>query len=223
MTGAAESRGVFITLEGIEGVGKSTQARFIVEHLEASGVDVDATREPGGTPLAESIRRIVLDPDGEPVPPRCELLLMFASRSAHVANRIRPALDRGTWVVCDRFTDATLAYQGAGRGMPTDDIRQLATWVHPRTWPDITFLLDAPVEVAIERQQARGGADRFERERAAFFERVRQGYRDIAAAEPERVRIVDASGDVERVRQEIRATLDILLAGHGLTTAGRAP
>ncbi len=205
-------RGRFITLEGIEGVGKSTQMARACEHLAAAGKPVETTREPGGTPLAEAIRGLVLSPQaGEPVPALCELLLMFASRAAHVANRIEPWLAQGRWVVCDRFTDATLAYQGGGRGVSAKRIRRLASWVHPDGWPDLTLLLDAPVDMALARRAARGAADRIEQEERAFFEAVRETYLDIAAAEPSRIRVIDASQSVEAVSAAIARELNSLL------------
>ena len=208
-------RGRFVTLEGIEGVGKSTQMSRARKHLAAAGLAVQTSREPGGTPLAEAIRDLVLSPGSdEPVPPLCELLLMFASRAAHVANRIEPWLADGRWVLCDRFTDATLAYQGGGRGVSAAQIRRLASWVHPRGWPDLTLLLDAPVDVALARRAARGAADRIELEERAFFETVRQAYLDIAAAEPHRVRVIDAAQPAADVGRAIERELDRLVAAN---------
>ncbi len=164
--------GRFITLEGIEGAGKSTVARTIFEWLQARGIAAVLTREPGGTPLAERVRELVLKPDGEAIPPTAEMLLMFAARSLHVANLIRPALARGDWVVCDRFTDATRAYQGGGRGADPANIESLARLVHPDLTPDLTLLLDLPVTVGLARARSRAGlTDRFEQERGPFFER----------------------------------------------------
>jgi dTMP kinase len=172
-------KGRFITVEGGEGVGKTTQLVVIQEVLVASGLECIMTREPGGTPRAERIRELLLTPTDEPMPPMCELLLMFAARSTHLENVIKPALDRGTWVVSDRFTDATYAYQGAARGMPEGDISTLENLVQRSVRPDLTLLLDAPVEVALQRARQRNQGqqtDRFELERAGFFERVRAGY-----------------------------------------------
>ncbi len=186
--------GRFVTFEGIEGVGKSTQVARVRARLEASGRRVIATREPGGTPLAERIRDVVLGGTAEAVPPAAELLLMFAARAVHTANLIRPALARGDWVLCDRYTDATHAYQGGGRGVPEREIASLAALAHPGLAPDLTLLLDAPVSVALGRARARGGeADRIEGETIAFFERARARYLEIARREPDRVRIVDAT------------------------------
>ncbi len=200
-------QGRFITFEGGEGVGKSTQIRRAAAWLEAQGVEVVLTREPGGTPRAEQLRRILLERTDEPMPQSCELLLMFAARASHLANLIEPAVARGAWVLCDRFTDATYAYQGGGRGLPAADIDALVRIVHPQRQPDLTVLLDAPVAVGMARARARngtGGPDRFESERAEFFERVRQNYLQRAAQEPARFRVVDATGALEHVEVAIR-------------------
>jgi len=207
-------QGRFITFEGGEGVGKSTQIKRAAAWLEAQGVEVVLTREPGGTPRAEQLRRMLLEPTDEPMPQSCELLLMFAARSSHLANLIEPAVARGAWVLCDRFTDATYAYQGGGRGLPTADIDALVRIVHPHRQPDVTLLLDAPSAVGMARARARNGAngpDRFESERAEFFERVRQTYLQRAAQESARFRVVDASGELEQVELAIRAALQPLL------------
>lgn len=191
---AARTRGRFITLEGVEGSGKSTLASALATALRARGLTVHQTREPGGTPLAETLRGIVLARGAEPLPPAAELLLMFAARAVHVANLIQPALARGDWVICDRFTDASLAYQGAGRGMDLAQIRALAAIAHPGLAPDLTLLLDLPAATGLLRARGRGdGGDRFEDEALAFFERVRAGYLALAAAEPRRYRILDAT------------------------------
>ena len=207
-------QGRFITFEGGEGVGKSTQIRRAAAWLEAAGVEVVLTREPGGTPRAEQLRRILLERTDEPMPQSCELLLMFAARASHLANLIEPAVVRGAWVLCDRFTDATYAYQGGGRGVPTADIDALVRIVHPQRQPDLTVLLDAPIAIGMARARMRNGTDgpdRFEAEHAEFFERVRQNYLQRAAQEPARVRVVDASGDLEHVASAIRAALQPLL------------
>ena len=162
-------RGKFITIEGIEGVGKSTNMRVLVERLVSAGQQVLTTREPGGTPLAEDIRDILKDRHEEPMPEIAELLLMFAARSLNVNNVIIPALEAGHWVVCDRFTDSSRAYQGGGRGLPMETIDRLADWVHGDAWPDVTILLDAPVEIGMQRASRRGLPDRFEQERHDFF------------------------------------------------------
>jgi dTMP kinase len=205
--------GRFITLEGIEGAGKSTVARFAREWLEARGKRVTLTREPGGTPLAERVRQLVLDRQGEPITPPTETLLMFAARGLHVENLIRPALARGDWVVCDRFTDATRAYQGAGRGVNGAWIEQLAAEIQRGLTPDCTLLLDLPVSAGLERVQKRSGpapTDRFEEEPAKFFERVREAYLELARVEPKRIRIINAAGSVEEVQQAVVAVLESL-------------
>lgn len=203
--------GRFITLEGIEGAGKSTVARFVLEWLKSRNLAAVLTREPGGTPLAERIRELVLKPDGEAIPAAAETLLMFAARSIHLANLIRPALARGEWVICDRFTDATRAYQGGGRGLDPAGIEALATLVHPDLKPDLTLLLDLPVAQGLARAQARRGQiDRFEQERAPFFERVRAAYLAVAHAEPERFCIVDAGRELPQVQAAVTQALEAL-------------
>jgi dTMP kinase len=188
------TRGRFITIEGIEGAGKSTLLQALADHVHAQGHAVCTTREPGGTPLAEDIRRLVLERRADGMPPVTELLLMFAARAAHVAQRIEPALARGEWVLCDRFTDASRAYQGAGRAIPAAAIESLANVAHPGLAPDLTLLLDLPPSVGLARARSRGaGGDRFEDEQLAFFTRVREGYLRLAAAEPQRIRILDAT------------------------------
>ena len=206
--------GRFITFEGIEGVGKSTQVRLAADYLRARSIDVVVTREPGGTPLAEAIRRLVLEPQGEAVDAVSELLLMFASRAVHLGNLVEPALARGAWVLCDRFTDATEAYQGGGRGVPLEHIRALERIAQRGRRPDLTLLLDLPVGQAMERSRQRGGQnDRFESEQSAFFERVRAGYLAILEREPTRVRRIDASGPVDQVAQAVRELLGPLAGG----------
>jgi dTMP kinase len=209
--------GRFITLEGIEGAGKSTVARFVRDWLTERGITVRATREPGGTPLAERVRELVLNRQGETITPATETLLMFAGRGLHVENLIRPALERGEWVVCDRFTDATRAYQGAGRGISSEWIEQLATAVQRGQQPDCTLLMDLPVAVGLERVRQRAGTrqptDRFEEEPARFFERVRDAYLALARAEPRRIRIIDASRNVEDVQRQVAAVLATLVPG----------
>jgi dTMP kinase len=208
------STGLFLTLEGIEGAGKSTVADLIGSSLTRQGIAVRLTREPGGTPLAERVRRIVLERGTESVSPVTETLLMFAARALHVENVIRPALARGEWVVCDRFTDATRAYQGGGRGVDVGLIDALAGAVHGDLAPDCTLLLDLPVEAGLARARSRQGAtataDRFEAENVAFFERVRAAYRALAAREPGRIRVIDATvplPEVERTVTEILTEL----------------
>lgn len=205
--------GRFITFEGIEGVGKSTQVRHLATELAGRGLEVVCTREPGGTPLAEQIRAVVLSVRDEPLPPGAELLLMFAARAVHLENLIRPALARGAWVLCDRFTDATWAYQGAGRGLPDADIAALESQVQRGLVPDLVVLLDAPPRVGMDRAARRGGVvDRFETEQQEFFAAVRAGYLARAARWPDRYLVVDASGSEQAVREIIRAALAPRLA-----------
>jgi dTMP kinase len=204
-------RGKFITVEGIEGVGKSTNVSVIREAIEARGLQVLTTREPGGTPMAEQIRGLLLEHGDEPMPDIVELLLMFAARALHVNNVIKPALDEGIWVICDRFTDTSRAYQGAGRGFPLSDINRMADWVHGDLQPDLTILLDAPVETGIARAGKRSEPDRIEAEKVEFFIRARDCFLSLAAAEPERFAVVDANRDQAAVRTTIDAvTNDIL-------------
>ena len=204
-------RGLFITVEGTEGVGKSTQMDFVESRLRDAGIDVVRTREPGGTPLAEKIRRILLDHGEEELPDTAELLLFFASRSLNIENAIRPSLEKGSWVLCDRFTDASRAYQGAGRGQHPERIDTLAEWVHGDLNPDVTLLLDAPAEVGLERARSRGEADRLETEKLPFYVRVREHYRALAAAEPERFAIVDAAGTLDEVKASVASIVDDLI------------
>jgi dTMP kinase len=203
-------KGRFITFEGIEGVGKSTNIDFLVGLIEDRGITVIQTREPGGTPTAEDIRRILKEHGDEPMPAEAELLLMFAARSINVNNTIRPALESGTWVVSDRFTDSTRAYQGGGRGVSGENIEWLAEFVHGGLEPDLTILLDAPVDTAMARAGRRGEPDRFEIERADFFQRVRNAYLQLADAAPGRFTVVDVSRDLDAVRTDIREILDTI-------------
>ncbi len=204
--------GRLITLEGLEGVGKSTNMEFIQRILREAGIDVDVTREPGGTPLAEKIRELVLDTADEPLPDLCELLLIFAARSAHLENRIRPALDHGRWVLCDRFTDATYAYQGGGRGLPLEIIARLEDLVQSGLQPDLTILLDTPVEIGLERIRERGGTDRFESQRLEFFQRAREVYLSRAQQEPERCVVVDASRPLAQVQNDLAKVIELYLS-----------
>jgi dTMP kinase len=203
--------GRFLTVEGIEGVGKSTQVARLSAALSERGIAHVVTREPGGTPLAEKIREIVLTVREESLPPTAELLLMFAARAVHLANHVEPNLRAGRWVICDRFIDATYAYQGGGRRLSIDHIRQLQTMVQGARLPDLTVLLDAPVEKALERAHQRNAgaaADRFESERAEFFERVRDAYRARAAAEPNRIAVIDASQSIDGVALQVLQLLE---------------
>lgn len=203
--------GRFLTVEGIEGVGKSTQVARLSKALSALGTAHVVTREPGGTPLAEQIREIVLDPRDETLPPTAELLLMFAARAVHLANHVEPNLTAGRWVICDRFIDATYAYQGGGRRLGIADIRALETMVLGARRPDLTLLLDAPVQIALRRARERNAGavpDRFEGERTEFFERVRNAYLARAAAEPDRIAVIDATQSADHVAARILALLE---------------
>ncbi len=204
--------GRFITVEGTEGVGKTSNLDFIERLLREAGKDVVRTREPGGTELGETLRAILLDAGQDGITDDAELLLMFAARAQHLAEVIRPALDAGKWVLCDRFTDATYAYQGGGRGIPASRIAVLEQWVQGDLRPDLTLLLDLPVAAGLARAGERSEPDRFEREQAAFFERVRQAYLERARREPERFRIIDASPELPAVQAQIRQVLEDFLA-----------
>jgi len=209
-------RGRFVTFEGGEGAGKSTQITRAAAWLRSRGVEVVVTREPGGTPRAERLRAMLLERDAEPMPQACELLLMFAARVTHVDNLVRPAVARGAWVLCDRFTDATYAYQGGGRGLPVAQIDALAGIAHPDLWPDLTLLLDLPVDAGLARASLRNGddgPDRFESEQRAFFERVRGTYLARARQEPRRFRVIDAARPVDDVSADVRAAVERLLTG----------
>lgn len=201
------SRGQFITFEGTEGVGKSTQLVNAAEALKSLGVDFIVTREPGGTPMAEAIRELLLAPRDEPVNDITELLLMFAARAQHLHTRILPALEQGTWVLCDRFTDATFAYQGGGRGVPEERIALLEYLVQGDVRPDHVVLLDAPVETGMARARQRGELDRFEQEAVSFFQRIRDAYLSRAQADQQRYSIVDAAAPLEEVTANVRALM----------------
>ena len=199
----AMTRGKFVTFEGIDGAGKSTHIAGAATLIRQQGHDVVVTREPGGTPLGEKLRALLLS---EPMHLETETLLMFAARREHVASVIEPALERGSWVVSDRFTDATRAYQGGGRGVARDKIEQLARWVHPQSNPDLTLLFDLPHQVAAARLANNRARDRFEQEQAAFHVRVREAYLAMARAEPMRFRIIDASlnqNDINKILEQI--------------------
>ncbi len=209
-------RGRFITLEGLEGTGKSTQIARLEKYLARRGITVTVTREPGGTPLAEKLREIVLSPGNVGISPAAELLIMFAARAVHLDNLIRPALEQGRWVLCDRFTDASFAYQGAGRGVPDEFIRSLQKLVQGTLLPDLTLLLDLPVEVGLHRAAERRGReapDRFELENRAFFERVRGRLIELAREHPERIKVVNADRAVEDVTADLVKHLEALLDG----------
>jgi len=205
------SRGVFLSFEGVEGCGKSTQIVLLHEYLVAQGRDCMVTREPGGTPIAEAIRALVLDPAHEAMTPETELLLYAAARAQHVRERIEPALAAGQVVLCDRYADSTTAYQGGGRGFDRAKLAQLHEWATGGRWPDRTFLLDLPAEAGLERARLRGRKDRIEREDIAFHQRVRAGFLEIAAVEPARVKVIDASESIEAIRQRIRTLADEMM------------
>lgn len=197
--------GLFITLEGPEGAGKSTNRDYLASHLRDQGLSVLLTREPGGTPLAERIRELLLAPSDEKMNADTELLLVFAARAQHLAEVIRPALARGEVVLCDRFTDATYAYQGGGRGLCVERIATLEQFVQGGLQPDMTLLFDLPVEVGLSRAAARGRLDRFEQEGLGFFEAVRQAYLGRAKADPQRYRLIDAAQPLAQVQQSLDA------------------
>lgn len=209
----SQKRGKFIVLEGGEGVGKSTNLAFVRACLETAGLSVRMTREPGGTRLGERLREILLQADeDEPITPDAELLLMFAARAQHIARVIAPALAEGQWVVCDRFTDATYAYQGGGRRLPMGKIADLEQWVQGDLRPDLVLLLDAPAGVGLNRVRRRGGADRFEREEGAFFERVRAVYRARAGESDQHYAVIDAGLELAQVQVRIEAVIKDFLA-----------
>ena len=206
------ARGRFITIEGGEGVGKSTNASLVRQTLEDHGCDVLTTREPGGTPLAEEIRSVLLGPRDEGVDPMAETMLIFAARAQHVAKLIEPSLVAGRWVLCERFTDSTFAYQGGGRGVAAVALAQLADLAHAGTWPDLTLYLDAPPEAAMTRISTRR-LDRFEREQRAFFERVRAVYA-ARAREQSRMVTIDASRELGAVQRDLVGAVERFLAMH---------
>lgn len=211
MSGAGTERGRFITLEGPEGSGKSTAARHLAEWLRDRGVSTVLTHEPGGTPLGEEVRRIVLHTRGmsDDLDPRADALLYAAGRAQHVARVIRPALERGEWVVCARFADSSLAYQGAGYGNDMTEMRRLQEFATGGVWPDLTLLIDVPVAVGLDRTRRRAEWNRFENtEQLAFFEQVRDAYLALAADEPDRFEIVDGSGSVEDADAAIREVVE---------------
>ena len=211
-----EPRGLFITVEGGEGVGKSTNMEYLQEHLRDAGVDLVVTREPGGTSLGEELRELLLKPRPEQMAPAAELLLIFAARAQHLSQVIEPALAAGRWVLCDRFTDATYAYQGGGRQLPVTLVRKLEQLVQGELRPDYTLLLDCPVDVGMDRASARGELDRFEQEQVAFFERVRATYLQLARESSGRYRVVDASRPLEEVQSQLQEICNELLTCWGV-------
>jgi len=203
--------GKFITIEGVEGAGKSTQLAFIKSYLAEQGKDFIVTREPGGTPLGETIRELLLSPSDDAMSVDTELLLMFAARAEHVHKVIKPALAAGKWVISDRFTDATFAYQGGGRGIETSRIESLADWTLLGLKPDLTFLFDLPVEIGQQRVLERNqGQDRFEQEKVDFFEKIRHCYLQRAHAEPQRIKIIDSSRSIAEIQQQLTVILNKL-------------
>ena len=204
-------RGKFITLEGVEGVGKTTNLEFLKTHLQEHDISVVVTREPGGTVLAEKIRHLLLDADSEEIAEQTELLLMFAARAQHIKHVIEPALTQGKWVLCDRFTDATYAYQGGGRNMKVSSIEWLENWVQGSLRPDLTLLFDAPVDVGMARIKTRGAYDRFETEKMVFFERVRRAYLLQLELYPERIKLIKANQSLIEVQRALIDTLRVFL------------
>lgn len=205
-------RGRFISFEGIEGVGKTTALQYVCEYLGAAHIPYVVTREPGGTPIAEAIREVLLDHHNEMMCSDTELLLMFAGRAQNIAQVVLPALRRGQWVLSDRFTDASFAYQGGGRGIPIKYIKELARWVQGNLKPDLTFLLDVPVSVCLDRIKSRGAKDRIETEGLEFFKRVQENYLFQAKRDPKRFRVIYANQELSEIRGQLRQVIDPLLA-----------
>ncbi|MCP1726863.1 dTMP kinase [Natronospira proteinivora] len=199
--------GRFITVEGGEGVGKSSNMDFIADYLRKQDITVCRTREPGGTPFAEAVRELLVKRDAAPLTDKAELLLIFAARDSHLQDVILPALSRGEWVLCDRFTDATYAYQGQGRKLGEAAVAWLEQWIQGERRPDLTLLLDAPVSIGLERADKRGERDRFEQETVQFFQTIRETYLERAEAEPERFRRIDASQSLNQVQSQIQTEL----------------
>ncbi len=210
----SEKRGLFIVIEGGEGVGKSTNLDFVRQQLEDAGLKVICTREPGGTDLGERLRTLLIEKNSVLINAKAELLLMFAARIQHLEEVIIPALERGEWVVCDRFTDASYAYQGGGRGLGGDRIASLEQWTHSNMQPDYVLLLDAPAEVGLQRVRKRGAEDRFEEEEIEFFERVREVYLTRSDGDPERYSVINASKPLKKVQKHLKEVLDELIKHH---------
>lgn len=203
-------KGYFITLEGIEGAGKSTSVQFLAEYLRSKGVDFTLTREPGGTEIAEKIRRVLLEHNQEPMHPDTEMLLYFAGRAQHLNQVILPSLQRGQWVICDRFTDTSYAYQGGGRGIPQEKIAALEQWVQGDLRPDYTLLFDVAVSTGLNRIKKNRVLDRFEVEKESFFKKVRDCYLERAHKEPKRFHIIDANQAPQEVAAQIKDFLEII-------------
>ena len=204
------SRGKFITIDGLEGAGKSTQIDFIKKYLSDRNRDVFLTREPGGTDLGERLRALLLDKNIDAMNPDTELLLMFAARNEHVKKVIVPKLEQGVWVISDRFTDASYAYQGGGRGISLERIGELEKWTLQDFVPDMTFLLDLDVELGLSRVEQRGDKDRFEEEHKDFFNKVREIFSNRASKYPERIKLIDASKNIDETSSQIKKILDLL-------------
>ncbi len=204
------TKGKFITIDGVEGAGKSTQIELICSYLHQKGIEVVRTREPGGTAVGEKIRSVLLDVENQEMHSDTELLLMFSSRNELIQNKIIPALNEGFWVVSDRFTDASFAYQGGGRMLNLERIDKLADWVLGDFKPDLTLFLDVSVEVGMERIESRAAKDRIELEERAFFERVRSVFVSRSEAFPDRIKLIDANDSVEGIQSKIRAYIDLL-------------
>ncbi len=206
------NKGKFITIEGSEGAGKSTNIHFIQDYLNKKNIEFISTREPGGTPVAEKIRDLLLDKANTSLCDDAELLLMFAARSQHLNELIIPALEAGKWVLSDRFTDASFAYQGGGRGLSWDKIAQLEQWVQGSLRPDATILLDIPVDIGMQRVRERGETDRFEQEQLSFFNRIREAYLKLANEDPERFHVIDTQSSIEDVHKQLSAVMEKLTA-----------
>jgi len=204
------NKGKFITIDGVEGSGKSTQIDLICSYLQRKGIEVVRTREPGGTDLGEKIRSLLLDVDNKEMHSDTELLLMFSSRNELIQNKIIPALNKGSWVVSDRFTDASFAYQGGGRMLDLNRISKLESWVLGEFQPNLTLFLDVSVDVGMQRVEARAAKDRIELEERAFFERVRSVFIDRSKSYPERIKLIDASGSISEIHNNIKLFLDVL-------------
>jgi dTMP kinase len=203
-------KGKFITVEGTEGAGKSTNINYIQDYLSTNKIDFISTREPGGTPIAEKIRHLLLDKSHFDLCHDAELLLMFAARAQHLNEKILPALESGKWVVCDRFTDASYAYQGGGRGLSREKISELEQFVQGSLRPEATILLDIPVEIGMQRVRDRGETDRFEQEQFDFFNRVRKTYLSLAENNPERYHIIDTQPAIEEVHEQLHSVMEYL-------------
>lgn len=215
--------GRFITVEGIEGVGKTTNMGYLQQLIAAAGKELVVTREPGGTPLGEAIRVLLLDPQYKGMDPACELQLMFAARAEHLDKIIKPAIEAGKWVLCDRFTDATYAYQGGGRGLDTEKITVLEQLVQGDFRPDLTLLLDVPVEIGLARANNRSAPDRFEQEKVEFFERVRQAYLDMARQHDGRYRVIDAFRPLAQVQEQLDSVMRTFMQKQDATSESSRP